>query len=124
MYVDVVGAEDIPMAKTLDTPIISREALADVASAAYPRHLTLPRQQVRPQHLTPRTRTRLRALMPQVEAHECDSLPDISTPRGFFHTTCLTLPVLSAPYTHTNCRLRRRRTLRPKWPFEARGACT
>ena len=36
MYVDVDGAEDIPMAETLDTPIIAREALADVASAACP----------------------------------------------------------------------------------------
>ena len=34
MYVDVDGAEDIPMAETLDIPIIAREALADVASAA------------------------------------------------------------------------------------------
>ena len=77
MYVDVDGAEDIPIAETLDTPIIAREALADVASAACPLHLTLPRHQVRPQHLTSRTRTRLRALMPQVEARKCDSLSDV-----------------------------------------------
>ena len=36
MYVDVVEAEDISMAEKLDTPIIAREALADVASAACP----------------------------------------------------------------------------------------